>query len=310
MFVPTTGLSRRAGARWASLAAAISAMGGISAAPRSARADVGYEFTGIRSEAMGGAHRAVGTSNDTIMLNPAGMSMRRRYSLEASYGYSGQDTLSHISFSALDSKTGPVAGALGYTHSRGDHAFSNVELHRIYMASAYPIFDWLAVGLTARHLRGSFTDDEGERQNVESYTADLGLSAVLFDFLGVGVVWHNVYTTSRKALSPPHLGFGLAYLGEELVVASDLEVDLRPRHLGDLTFRVGGEYFLAEMFPVRFGYRLRPRIKKYGGDKTWESVLGGGLGFVTESGSVEVTYTHSVEVLKNWDVMASLKIFF
>src|SRR5262245_27093677 len=98
---------------------------------------------------MGGAHRGVGTSNDTIMLNPAGMAIRKRYAIDGSYAYSAQDTLSHISISALDSKTAPVAGALAYTHDRGDHEFSNVEMNRIYMASAYPIFDWLAVGITA-----------------------------------------------------------------------------------------------------------------------------------------------------------------
>ena len=30
------------------------------------------EFRGLRSEAMGGAHRGLGTSNDTLTLNPAG----------------------------------------------------------------------------------------------------------------------------------------------------------------------------------------------------------------------------------------------
>ena len=43
--------------------------------PRVSNASVYDEFTGIRSAAMGGAHRAVGTSNDALVLNPAGMAM-------------------------------------------------------------------------------------------------------------------------------------------------------------------------------------------------------------------------------------------
>jgi len=275
-----------------------------------AHADPYQEFVGSRAEAMGGAHRGLGTSNDTLILNPAGLALMRRYSIDTVYGYSGQETLSHIHVSVADSKTGPVSGALGYTYSRGDHSRSDVDMHRIYVASAYPILENLAFGVLARHIRGTFREEDRIKQNVESFSTDIGLSLVLFEVFGIAATYHNLITSSRKRFNPPHLGFGLAYVGESLAIATDLEVDLRKLHFGDPTFRAGIEYFLADQFPLRFGYRMRPWIfEQRDGRKGFENVLGGGAGWVTESGSVEVTYTHSIEIKKNWDFIASLKFF-
>jgi len=277
--------------------------------PSAAHADPYQEFLGVRSEAMGGAHRGLGNSNETIMLNPAGMALTRRYSIDATYGYSAQDTLSHASISALDSKTGPVAGGLAYTFSIGDHAHSNVNLHRIYLASAYAITDYLAFGMTARHIRGEFNDENGEHQNVEVYTGDLGIMLALFHSFGIGVTYHNTVTSSRKRLAPPHMGIGLGYQGESLALASDMEIDLRDRRLGDVSFRFGAEYFIDGQFAFRAGYRFEPFIRKYGGKKDLDHVLSGGFGWVTESGSVEIAYTQSVILKKDWDLIGSFKFF-
>ena len=36
------------------------------------------ETGGVRSQAMGGAHRAIGDANDTLTLNPGAMALSRR----------------------------------------------------------------------------------------------------------------------------------------------------------------------------------------------------------------------------------------
>lgn len=274
-----------------------------------AHADPYQEFTGARSEAMGGAHRGLATSNDTIVLNPAGVALLRRYSIDTAYGYSGQDSLSYIHVSALDSKTGPVPGALGYTYSRGDHAGSDVDMHRFYVVTGYRILENLAFGVLARHIRGSFRDENRVKQNVESFSTDVGISLVLFNVLGFGATYHNLFSSSRKRFNPPHLGFGLAYAGQTVAIATDVEVDLRQAHFGEVAFSAGLEYFFADQFPLRFGYRLRPWIRKRDGVKDLESFIGGGVGWVDKSGSAEVTFTQSVNIKKNWDFIASLKFF-
>src|SRR5689334_11365242 len=79
------------------------------------------EFHGVRSAGMGGAQRAVGTSNDTLTLNPAGMAVVPRYALELQYAYLPKLGLSHINISAVDSKSSPVAGGVAYTHDKADN---------------------------------------------------------------------------------------------------------------------------------------------------------------------------------------------
>ena len=83
------------------------------ASPARTEDALAHELEGVRSLAMGGAHRGVGTSNDTIYLNPGGMALVRRYAIELQYGYSPHDRLNQFNISAVDSKSGPVAGALG-----------------------------------------------------------------------------------------------------------------------------------------------------------------------------------------------------
>ncbi|MCK5689391.1 hypothetical protein KAI87_08980, partial [Myxococcota bacterium] len=60
----------------------------IMAFPTASSASIYDEYIGVRSMGMGGAHRGVGTSNDTLYLNPAGMAVATRYGVETAYQYS------------------------------------------------------------------------------------------------------------------------------------------------------------------------------------------------------------------------------
>ncbi|MBI3179837.1 MAG: hypothetical protein HYZ27_09265, partial [Deltaproteobacteria bacterium] len=100
----------------------------------SAAAAVSEEFPGVRSAAMGGAHRGLGTSNDTLYLNPAGMSLASRYSVEMDYRFSNFDELYRLAATVVDSKSGPVAGGLGYTYVWGNEDGADPALHRVVLA--------------------------------------------------------------------------------------------------------------------------------------------------------------------------------
>src|SRR5580692_9799926 len=60
---------------------------------------------GVRAQSFGGAFRAVATSNDIILINPAGLLKFRRLGIEADYSYGLSNKNSRLTFSILDSKT-------------------------------------------------------------------------------------------------------------------------------------------------------------------------------------------------------------
>ena len=184
----------------------------------SAAASVFDEFHGVRSVGMGGAQRGLGTSNDTLYLNPAGMAIARRYAVELNYAYSPFDELTHLNVSAVDSKSGPVAGGIAYTHERGDSTGVDASLHRIYVGAAYPISDAFALGVTAKNFRGSFVDN-GEKRHISLYTGDVGVITRLGQGVGVGFTAHNVVKTDVARFTPLTFGTGLSWVPSTLLAA-------------------------------------------------------------------------------------------
>jgi hypothetical protein len=248
--------------------------------------DLSREFQGVRSSAMGGAHRGVGTSNDTVILNPAGMATLQRYS-----------------------KSGPVAGGLAYTLDRGKVGDTTVMLHRLYLAAAYAITDNIGFGLTNKHVRGDYADSSTGARDVAEYSADLGLNLVTNFGAALGITYQNLIRSKNTLLSPPALGFGLAYNSTVFVIAADLILDMRDMQNKRLSYLVGGEYFLARMFALRAGYARRPfrEAQAWAGD---ENMVTSGLGFIDKAGALDVTYSQSVTRLNHWDIIAALKMYF
>ncbi len=264
------------------------------------------ELAGVRSSAMGGAHRGVGTSNDTVYLNPAGMSVARRYSVELNYAYSPFSELSDINVSAVDSKSGPVAGALAYTHTRGDGEGVDASLHRIYVGVSYPLTDKVAVGVTARHIRGDFLDGDTRRE-LELYGGDIGILANLGS-VGLGITAHNVIKEDLERMMPLQVGIGASYNLGRLALAGDLVLDTRDELDTLHSYHVGAEYFVANAFPLRLGYYRAPFTDKWGRDDT-ENVLTAGAGWVSAQGAVAISAQRSFDRPRNWNLTASLQFF-
>jgi hypothetical protein len=281
----------------------------FAAAPTVARATVYDEFAGLRSQAMGGAHRGLGTSNDTMFLNPAGMISYRRYSVDLSYGFTSFDDLSHISISAVDSKSGPVAGAAGYTHDRGDPDGSNAKLHRIYMGAAYPISQNFGFGITVRHIRGDFTDEKGVRhEEIELYNGDVGVFLMAAEGVGIGFTYHNLIRGDYPKLTPPSLGVGGSYTNGPIALAADISMDVRDTDNRRIGYHLGGEYFIGQEYPIRLGWKYNPFIRKTGAD-AMENIVSAGLGWISQGGALEATFAQSIERERNWSLTGALKFF-
>jgi hypothetical protein len=266
------------------------------------------ELTGVRSLAMGGAHRGVGTSNDTLYLNPAGMALIKRYSVELQYGYSPFDGITRLNTSAVDSKSGPVAGGLGYTRERSDPENLGLGLNRFYMGAGYALSPAFALGLTGRYLRGAFTDPAGREEVIDLYNGDVGAMLALSNALTLGVSYNNIMKTEHEALAPPTLGFGVGISGTGFVLAGDVEIDRSEHADNAVTYRTGGEYVLAQAFPLRMGYSRLRFLDKKGAERP-ENLVAGGLGWFSGSGALDIGFEQSLERAKNWRLLAAFKFF-
>lgn len=280
-----------------------------------AEAGVYDEFVGVRSPAMGGAHRGVGTSNDTLYLNPAGMAIATRYSLDAAYAYSPFDRLNRFNVSIVDSKSGPVAGGVGYTLLTGDDEGLDANIQRFYGGAAYRLAQSIAVGFNLRHIRGDLADrfnDDGSRQtrSVRVWNGDVGLQATLGN-IGLGLAYQNVLNTDEgeEAFAPRTLAGGASFSAGQLTLAGDLVSTFSDD--GDdteLGYNLGLEYFLQDTYALRAGYRYEPFVRR-NGDEDNENILSGGLGYVTGQGALDLAFWHSLERARNWQLIAAVRLF-
>jgi hypothetical protein len=261
------------------------------------------EFQGVRSAAMGGAHRGVGTSNDTLMLNPAGMAVAKRYALEMNYGYAGLSGGSVINVSAVDSKSGPVAGGVGYTLDVG--GIYHARVHRIYFSTAYAITEYIAFGVTARHLRGQYTLN-GASTKLALFTGDAGLAITPMPGFTLGVTYHNIYANQRSVTASPGIGTGIGFTKKGFTLASDIRIDIR-NSKNRMSYHGGLEYFAFGRMPFRIGYLGNPRDLEKKNDL--EHVITSGIGWVESKSAIDVSYQHSLSEPKHWVIMSALKFF-
>lgn len=255
----------------------------VLASAGSAQAQLQNELTGPRSAAMGGAHRGLGTSNDALYLNPAGMSLAKRYNVSGVVSF--VPDLWRYNVSIVDSKTGPMAGGVGYTFDTDD----DTSLHRMYVGASYPLSESMFLGITNRYLVGSFKDVFGRKRDVSTYTADVGLMLKLGESVSVGASYNNLLRGKVPRLTPPTAGGGIGIQSGVFGLAADASVNLRREDERPWSFRAGAEVFLGNAFPVRLGYAREATDL---GPKGFENdnIITGGLGWVSDGFGLDFTY--------------------
>ena len=283
-------------------------VGSMLAIPSSAEASIYDEQQGTRSTAMGGAHRGMGSSNDTIYLNPAGIALTQRYNIDVQYGYSPVDRLNRMSVSIVDSKTSPVAGALAYTHDRGNPAELDANLHRLYLGAGYKLGQGISLGLLGRSVRGSFKEGGVER-DVKLMTGDVGLSLGLGTGFGVGLALHNIVRTDEPLLTPMRAAGGLAFGSGGLVLAADFvrAVGEEARDNEPWAYHLGAEYALSAELALRGGYRREPAEPAAGRAKD-VGTASGGLGYRTQGGGLDATFSQSIDDREHWAAMLGMSL--
>ena len=264
------------------------------------------EVAGVRSLAMGGAHRGLGTSNDTLKLNPAGLAIQTRYAIELHYAWSEKFKESRATANAVDSKSGPVAGGLGYELLKSELEGQKKNLHRVSLGMAYRLGDMFALGTTIHYIEGN-RDLAGETEDIREFSSDLGLMIRMSDYIQVGATWHNFVASQNTGLSPQHFGMGISFGGQGFVLTFDSDLDLESEEI-IASYHTGAEYILSGTMPLRAGYMNKPRTLATG-EQSRENFVTGGFGYLSQSGSVDVSFNHSVERARVWTIMGALHFY-
>ncbi len=271
------------------------AIGFLFATIGTARAE---EFIGARPLGMGSAYRAIVSSNDAIMLNPAGMSLFRRYAFEAQYlltpkSGAEEGPYEHVMHaSVVDNQIQAFATGLAFTRvERGDDKNGN----RYDLAFSATLSDSLFIGTNIKYLDFDFPD----RADLEAVTVDVGI-LLRTDFgLNLAVVGYNLTNPADYIEHPVSMASALMYSPfPSLELSFDWYITYqKPKDftdaLGDKTtaysFAFGVEYLLLSQITMRAGYLLDQTLAE--DDQFWSV----GIGYVTQRYALDFGYRGSIE---------------
>lgn len=256
------------------------------------------DFLGTRPLGMGGAHRAIVTGNDAIYLNPAGMSLFKRYAFEAQYLLTSKfdsenGPNQHVfNVSVVDNQIQYFATGLAYTRvERGDDKSGN----RYDMAFSVPLTEGLLIGTDIKYL-------DFDRKNVsdtDSVSVDIGMLLRTSVGLTLGVAGYNLTNTADYLEHPISMAAAVMYSPfRTLELAFDWGINFqKPTDIDDpvgdketgYSYAFGAEYLLLGQITLRGGY-LIDKSRPGGDDQRWSV----GIGYVTQRFAFDFGYQGSI----------------
>jgi len=261
-----------------------------------------------RSGGMGGALRALGGGVSSLFLNPANMGIQRVYHIEA-IGQWTPEAARQMYGGAIVDSTRRLSGGLsvigGFQDPDGiDRSSIDVRLNL-----AFALSDAFHLGIGGRYLSldqeglgplgnsrasGGLYDPEdlpdGRESLVNAVTFDAGMTIRATDELHIGFSGTNL-TYPNNGLLPTTVGGGIGYGTREFSIEVDGIADLNSWVEVSPRVMAGGEYLIANSFPIRLGYRFD--LLAGSGLKSSHQVSGG-LGYVDPRFSVEASVRRTV----------------
>ncbi|GAC1603886.1 MAG: hypothetical protein NVS4B10_16620 [Myxococcales bacterium] len=262
---------------------------GLGAAPAARaqnRADApGAPFLGDtvqmpRSTAMAGAHAAAATSNDAILVNPAGLAQRRRYHAELDGILDPQFPATGVVASIADSTSLSVASGLLFARFGAGREAGRASGYQVGAAYAYSVGSSVFVGGHTKYLH--FDGPAGESHKLAQ---DIGLLVNRGSFAWA-LVGQNL-STSKIALFPPLATAAIAFgTDADYHLAIDYRADLADTNRVKHRLSGGYELLFEQVAALRtgFGYDLTQHLG-------WFSA---GLGLLTEKGALQLAYQRRV----------------
>lgn len=276
------------------------------------------EQLGVRSRAMGGAGRAVSTTNEAMHINPAGLSQFQRFNLDADYTLRMNEPLHLLGVSLVDSTTSPLAGGVDFHLGVDSGSGSGALAYLGALALSYMVVEnFIFVGGSAKY---SFLPEIKTGNNkdiqVNQFGLDAGILARLPYGFSLGAAGYNLVPTNSRRL-PLSVGLGAGFnIGGTPTGSKDVLTALGGLTLAfDWLFRdltaptglehqlsAGAEYLLLDMVPLRVGYTLALA--------QMEHVVTSGLGFVVNNFGLDGFYEQNVSVFDKRSFGFTMRLFF
>ncbi len=275
-----------------------------------------------RSGAMAGALRALGGGNTAHYLNPANMGISRLYHIQALTQFT-PEAGRHLYGGAIVDSTRRLSGGLsfigGFQDSDGidrSHLDARVSL-------AFAITNQFHLGLSGRYLNldqeglgplgqsrasGGLLDPEdapfGRDALVNTVTFDAGVTVKATDELHIGLSGQNL-TYPNNGILPTTVGGGIGYGTKDFSIEVDGIADFSS--WAEISPRVmaGGEYLIANHFPIRVGYRF-DLMAGSGLDPSHQ--VSAGFGYVDTAFAVEAGLRRTVAGPSATMIMAGVSV--
>jgi hypothetical protein len=234
-----------------------------------------------RSTAMGGAHTAVATGNDALLVNPAGLSQVRRYHLEVDGLYDSQFPAQAILASLVDSATAPVASGLLWSRWASGQPSGRGEGWGLTLGYSGPVQPGVFFGGATKYLRYQTPDGV-----VHKFAQDVGVLVRRGGF-GWGAAIQNL-ATEKIPLFPITARTGVAWGSDrDWHLAFDYIADLSDTSNVKNKLAGGAETLVGDSIALRGGVTWDTTAKQW-----W---LSAGIGILTDRAGLQFVWRRRVE---------------
>lgn len=256
------------------------------------------DFTGVTSQAMGGAGRAAVIPTEVALLNPASFAAVSGFNLSTTYrdfetksAGVNRNVLAHLSESQTDSMF-PLA--VTYFKSSGHDSITGFDREDIHLTTAQSLFDKVSFGLDV--ARYSFKPDVGAKDH--EWDLKMGFLYAPTDTLGFGLVFTNLLVTEFDYLKRgAELGINYRF-ANFFRAAFDVTHQLEDNPTDESVVMLGIEHTFIDQVYLRAGFKWDNPIS----ENYWTLGLAWdapkiGFGYVYEKNASKTDeYGHSVDL--------------
>ncbi len=201
---------------------------------------------------MGGAFGSIADDNSAIIINPAGMSAKKRYGAHIGYLYTNPDTESRVDFSAVDSHTSQVGVGVAYIRDYYRTPSFGVQRNTYVTAISMGTPGIFSAGINGR--MDQFT------QGLSGESQTLGYGIIFspgLSFLNLSIAGLNLTRIkgTREQLPPRLIDAGISLqLQDVLTISFDGVKNLEISTGKNIDYHAGGEIVLVKQIVLRGGY--------------------------------------------------------